>query len=310
MAKRRHTLRTCTNPPLRELEGSDDRLGIILDALSDDARGQEFERALNRQTVRVYALQAKRVRVDSTTASGYGTVDEEGLCQFGHSQDHRPDRPQMKVMLAALDPLGMPIAAQVVSGERADDPLYVPAIRQVQESLKEHGLLYVGDGKMAALGTRAFIQAHEDYYLCPLPAKQLPPETLEGYLQPVWDGKQQTLAVYRADAEGQPQRIAEGYAQSVALHAESDGQRGAWTERQLIIRSLQPVQASEGALRTRRAKAEAEVEQLNERKQGKRRIKDREEMRATVTAILKRHRVEGLLKVTVAEQVTERSVRA
>lgn len=66
-------------------------------------------------------------------------------------------------MLSALDPLGRPLATQVVSGERADDPLYIPAIEQVSASLNEHGLLYVGDCKMAALETRAFVQAQQDY---------------------------------------------------------------------------------------------------------------------------------------------------
>jgi len=310
VAQRLHTLRTCTDQPLRELEWSDDRLGIILDALSEDGSWQEFEQALNRHTVRVYKLKPKQVRVDSTTASGYWTVSEEGLFQYGHSKDHRPDLPQVKVMLSAVDPLGMPIVTQVVSGERADDPLYVPAIRQVQKSLDEHGLLYVGDCKMAALGTRAFIQAHEDYYLCPLSAKQMPPEVLEGYLKPVWDGEQQTQAVYRADAEGQPQQIAEGYERQVALQATCDGQDVAWTERHLVIRSLQYARASEQALHTRLAKAQAEVEQLNERKQGKRRIEDRDEMRAAVMAIFKRHRVEGLVNVSVEEQIRERPVRA
>src|SRR5436189_3815722 len=71
-------------------------------------------------------------------------------------------------MLWALDPLGLPVAMQVVSGQRADDPLYIPAIEQVSASLQEHGLLYGGDCKMAALETRAFVQAQQDSSLCPL----------------------------------------------------------------------------------------------------------------------------------------------
>jgi hypothetical protein len=38
-------------------------------------------------------------------------------------------------MQAVLDPLGMPLATDVVSGERADDPLYVPCIERVQQSV-------------------------------------------------------------------------------------------------------------------------------------------------------------------------------
>ena len=44
-------------------------------------------------------------------------------------------------MQAVLDPLGMPLATDVVSGERADDPLYLPCIARVQASLGRRGLL-------------------------------------------------------------------------------------------------------------------------------------------------------------------------
>ncbi|MDZ8260570.1 hypothetical protein [Nostoc sp. ChiQUE01b] len=53
---------------------------------------------------------------------------------MGHSKDHRPDLAQVKIMLSTLDPLGMPIAAEILSGEKADDPLYVPAIQRVFSS--------------------------------------------------------------------------------------------------------------------------------------------------------------------------------
>jgi transposase len=43
---------------------------------------------------------------------------------MGHSKDHRPDLPQVKVIQAVLDPLAMPLVTDVVAGGRADDPLY------------------------------------------------------------------------------------------------------------------------------------------------------------------------------------------
>jgi transposase len=180
-AHRVQTLSICSGQEVSERSFRDDRLALVLDALSDEQKWQQFETALNRQLIRVYDLKPKRVRVDSTTASGYWTVTEEGLFQLGYSKDHRPDLPQLKVMLSALDPLGLPVATQVVSGERADDRLYVPAIAQVSQSLNTHGLLYVGDCKMAALDTRAYLVAQQDYYLCPLAAKQMPEEVLDEY---------------------------------------------------------------------------------------------------------------------------------
>ena len=308
--KRPHTLEISTGQRVRGLEWSDDRLGIVLDELADAEKWKAFETDLNRRTIRVYDLKPRRVRVDSTTASGYWTVTEDGLFQFGHSKDHRPDLPQLKVMMSALDPLGMPVATQVVSGERADDKLYIPAIQQVSASLDEHGLLYVGDCKMAALATRAFIQSSQDYYLCPLSEKQMPVETLETYLQPVWSGKQAPMPIQRENAVGQLEKIAEGYEQTIPLNAEVDRKTIPWTERHLIVRSFQHARSSEEALRTRLVKAQAELLELNAHKQGKKLIEDATSMQAAAEKVLQEHRVAGLLKVNIVEQSTERHIRA
>jgi transposase len=164
-----------------------------------------FEGALNHHTLRVYALEPACIRLDRTTANGHWSVTEDGLLQFGHSQDHRPDLPQVKVMLSALDPLGMPVATDVVPGQRADDPLYVPAITRVREGLGQRGLLYGGDCQMAALEPRALLHAGGDDYLCPLSERQLPPTILAGYLAPVWAGEQALTVIHRAPP-GWPRR--------------------------------------------------------------------------------------------------------
>jgi transposase len=131
---------------------TDDRLESVLRRLSHDERRGACEAALNPHTVRVYDLATKRVHVESPSASVYATVRDGGLFQCGHSKDDRPDLPQVKVMQAVLDPLGMPLATDVVSGERADDPLSMPCMERMQASVGRHGLLYVGDCKMGALG--------------------------------------------------------------------------------------------------------------------------------------------------------------
>ncbi len=123
VAKRLWTLGVTTGQAGKRVDFTDDRLEIVLRRLSEDTRWAAFESALNQYTVRVYDLSTARVHVDSTSASVYATVSEGGLFQFGHSKDDRPDLPQVKVMQAVLDPLGMPLATAVVSGERADAPL-------------------------------------------------------------------------------------------------------------------------------------------------------------------------------------------
>ena len=188
--KRLHTLRGCTGQPLHPLDVSDDRLALGLQALSDDAHWSTFESALTQQLVRVYALRPERVRLDRTTASGSGAVTPEGLCQVGHSKAHRPDVPQVKVMLSTLDPLGLPLATTVVPGHHADDPLSIPAVQQGRARLGQRGLLDVGNGKMAALETHAFLHAGQDFSLGPLSALQGPADLLEASLAPLWTGQQ------------------------------------------------------------------------------------------------------------------------
>src|SRR6476660_3681858 len=95
--RRLETLGACLGQAVRALDVADDRLAAILEVLSDDARWATFEGALTGRLLRVYDLVAERVRLDTTSAGGYWQVTPEGLFQFGHSKDHRPDLPQVKV---------------------------------------------------------------------------------------------------------------------------------------------------------------------------------------------------------------------
>jgi transposase len=308
-APRLHTLRCCTGQPVHPLDLSDDRLAGVLEVLSHDAKWQAFEGAFTQQLLRVYDLQPERVRLDSTTASGYWRVTEDGLFQFGHSKDHRPDLPQVKVMLSVLDPLGLPVATDIVPGQRADDPLYLPAMARVRESIGRRGLLYVGDCKMGALETRASLQAGGDCYLCPLAEVQLPPAVLAGYLESVASGHQPLTRITRLTVPGTRQHIADGYDRLEPLTAEVAGHLVAWTERRLVVRSRQLARAGATALHVRLARARAAVTALNDRGRGKPRFSDLPALQVAVEAILTRYRVQGLLTVRYTERVREHPLR-
>src|SRR6266851_8851590 len=174
------TLEQVTRLDIRETDFTDDRLTIVLRHLSEAARWQAIEQNLGEHLVRVYALEEQPIRVDATTVSGYRNGGEDSLWQFGHSKDD-PALRQIKAMMATLDPLGLPLALEVVSGEQADDPLYIPAIDRVLACLVQTGLLFVGDCKMSALATRAHLQACGQYYVTPL---ALVGETAE--VMPTW----------------------------------------------------------------------------------------------------------------------------
>ena len=303
VANRLFTLQTVTGQAVERLDFTDDRLESVLRHLSDDNRWVQFESRLNQHTVRVYDLSTERMHVDSTTASAYASVSPEGLFQFGHSKDYRPDLPQVKVMQAVLDPLGMPLATDVVSGERADDPLYVPCIARVQKSLGRSGLLFVGDCKMAAHATRAFIALSGDYSLCPLPQVQLAAGELEAALERVWSGDQALLSVLRAQDQGEPKLIAQGYEYEVPLSMEVEGQSREWRERRLVVRSLACAASQEKSWRQRVARAVTELNALDEHKQGKARVPDEAGASQAAAAIMAKHRVAGLVHVTVTTEV-------
>src|SRR6266852_807817 len=310
VAQRLWTLGATTGQAVKRVDFTDDRLEIVLRHLSDDTRWAAFESALNQHTVRVYDLQAQRVHVDSTSASAYATVTEGGLFQFGHSKDYRPDLPQVKVMQAVLDPLGMPLATDVVSGERADDPLSLPCMARVQASVGRHGLLYVGDCKMASRDTRARIAAPGDFSLCPLPQVQLAAGELDAALEAVWSDAHPLNSVVREGPKGEPQLIAEGYEYPVQMSQKVDGTVQSWTERRLVVRSVRHEHAAEAALRDRVAKAMAQLEALNKRGRGKKRFETVSALRQAVVAIVQRYGVENLVWFRVTPHVTPRPVRA
>src|SRR3954447_56039 len=274
----------------------DDRLADCLSRLGAAAAFAPVEGDLNRQTVRVYQLSTDTVRIDATTANSYANVlSEQGLLQFGHSKDD-PTRPQFKVAAAVLDPLGMPLATAVVPGNTTDDPLYVPAIQAVQQSLGVGGRTYVGDCKMAALATRAFVAAGGDFYLCPLSENQLSRAQRRALLQAVWEGTQALQPVWRPGREGQPDElVAQGFSVDVALTATVGTQEVRWTERRWLVRSQAYAQAQEAALERRLVKAEAALRDLPTRKQGKKPLCHAELVRAA-EAIVDRDGVDGLLR--------------
>jgi transposase len=308
--RRLETVRGSGMSHLETQDMTDDRLADVLRILSDDTHWQAFEQELMAQLVRVYDMPAQCVRIDTTTASSYADVNEEGLLQLGHSKDHRPDLPQLKVVLASLDPMGMPLATEIISGENADDPVYLPIIARVRDGLHQKGLLYVGDCKMAALQTRAQLQAKGDFYLCPLSAVQMPAHRLQQLVQEQRRQATPVIQVMRTDERGKRTCIAQGYETVIPISAEVDEHQVCWEERQLLVQSLSAAHAAQINLQERLQKAQQALQEVTVRKQGKPRLKGHSAVEEAAKNILTHFRVDGLLRVQINEQVQERSLRA
>jgi transposase len=302
------TLRQCTGQSVDRLDLTDDRLAAVLRALADDDHWAACESALASRLLRVYDLAAAPVRLDMTTASSEQLVTADGLFQFGYSKDRRPDRPQVKIALATLDPLGLPLATVVVPGNQGDDPLYRPLIQRVRGTLGSGERLYVGDAKMATLETRAAVHRAGDYYLCPLPIAQLSIALLDTYLTPVWEGLQ-PLTILEAGATPAEEPVVAGFEIAVPLAVEVEGTTVAWTERRLLARSAARATSEGQALRQRVTEAEAALRALNVPGPGKPYTLHRERLEAAVRAIRQRPAVAECVAVAIEEVVQVRRGR-
>lgn len=166
--KMQETLKGLSGQEIREGDFTDDRLADSLRYLSKDEEWGKIERKLGRQVIRVYELpEVETVRLDAT--SGGVTHDEKKHTLFkrGWGKNGKTEV-QFKVMMSTIDPLGLPVAVDVVSGDKADDPLYLPSYKRSREILEKKGLLYVGDTKMSAVKTRGTMEDGDDLYLSPL----------------------------------------------------------------------------------------------------------------------------------------------
>ena len=300
-----NTLSHLSGQAINPLDFSDDRLGHLLQHLSKPTYWHKIERDLNARSIEVYALPQDVIRCDATTISGAHEVTTGGLLQFGHSKDD-PTRPQIKVMMGALDPLGMPLSTDVLSGERADDGLYIPLMERIRRGVNKSGLLFVGDCKMSALATRTHVARCHDFSLSPLPLTGATAEAMEAWITTgVAKGEAGEIErIFRTNDRGQTVLVAEGY----ELERTCGGQGGetAWTERVLVLRSPMHAQQQATGLETRLSHAEDKLAALTPpRGRGKRQITDEATLMAAIDLVLTEQRVEGLLTVTWEKQVEQ-----
>jgi transposase len=215
--------------------------------LSKPAYWHQIERDLNARSIEVYDLSQDVIRCDATTVSGEHEVTAGGLLQFGHSKDD-PTRPQIKVMMGSLDPLGMPLATDVLSGERADDGLYIPIIARIRSGFNTTGLLFVGDGQMSALDTRASLARHQDWYLSPLPLTGATAEAMDTWITAGVTKSEagEFTQIWRTTDRGHKVLAAEGY-ECERTWAAPGGtvDVAAWNERGMVVHS--PMHADQQA---------------------------------------------------------------
>src|SRR5438128_4653337 len=290
----KHTLNHLTAQIIEPLDFSDDRLSHLLTHLSKPAYWHAIERDLNERSIEIYALSQDVIRCDATTVSGEHEVTEGGLVQFGHSKDD-PTRPQIKVMMGSLDPLGMPLATDVLSGERADEGLYLPIIERIRTGLQITGLLFVGDCKMSALETRAYLARHQDWYLSPLPLTGATAEAMDAWITAGVTKSEagELVRIWRTNDRGHKVLAAEGYEFERTCAAPGGVvDAAAWNERVVVVRSPMHADQQAAGLEKRLRHAETKLASLTPpRGRGKRQITAEATLMEAIALVLKEYRV-------------------
>lgn len=298
VAEHHETLERLTGLAIRKSDFTDDRLAIALRHLSGNECWNAIEQDLGRSLIRVYELPCETIRVDATTVSGYHEGGEGSLWQYGYSKDD-PALRQIKLMMAALDPLGLPMALAVVCGESADDPLYLPVIERTLHCLDQTGLLIVGDCKMSALSTRAAIHRSGQHYLTPLSLVGEVPAQLEQWVTDALANQAGLQSILLKDTKGSERRIARGY--EVKRSCRDSEQR--WQERVLVVQSEAHAAKECRGLEERLQQAKAALLALTPPiGRGKRQIRTEADLQSRAEAILKTYRVTGLLTLTYERQ--------
>lgn len=304
---RPETLGQLLGQPIRETDLADDRLSEILRHLSDDTCWHQIEASTNARMMRTDCLARRRVRVDSTTAK----IDKQGvswLFRHGHSKDHRPDLTQFKVMLAALDPLGVMGAADVAAGHAADDPLYLPIIDRLCDDWQSTGVLFIGDCKLSSLANRAHIHQRKHFYLSPLAQVGEVPEPLTAWVQKALDGDVRLLPLKAEDGT----LWGDGYEITRTRDATTPEEHAVhWKERVWVVRSQSLMDAQRRGWHPRLERAAAALRALTPpRGRGQRQFTEPEPLRADVARVLSPYHVEDWLTVRLHRDVARRSVRA
>ena len=308
--ERLETLRYCTgNSELTSKDFTDDKLGVLLDKYNDDEAWNKFENAHNQELINVYNLDlaSEPIRLDAMITQSHRA--SSGDFQYGHSKQHRADLPQLKTMVAALDPLAMPLVSYTVSGNTADDVLYLPVIQKC-EALELKNQLFVGDSKMSSQAIRYYLQSKGHYYLTPLSKKQCSNETIIDYLS-----KQPTelTELYKIVKEGdtkvkQLRAKAFEVTQTIEFLTE-EGLTLNWNERRIIVYSSSYGKSQKVAFENRILKAQADLAVLLNFKQGRKKLTTYVEVKTAVDKILQKHKVKPFVEVLIKEKIQTKTIR-
>jgi len=285
-------------------DATDDRLGRLSEVLGEDEEAvSECQLRMGQSLISAYQLPTEIVRYDTTSFNVYHHPDngKNGILDFGHSKNHRSDLLQFKQGLATLDPAGIPLLSETLSGNRADDPCYLPAWQRMVKTIGKPDFLFIADCKAAALETRAAIDHGKGYYLFPLPMTgQTPRHISELVLNPEQQLQKIVLAPTQDQDDDGNRVVGKGFVVNQQMTARlENGAQHQWSERWMVSRSDAHAMRREKSLQGRLEKTEEKLSKL------KAKSKDTaESLRMKAEKIVETCSVEDYLRVEINEAIT------
>ncbi len=296
----RQILELSTGWSIAEKDASDDRLGRVVEELGKQSEARlEIEIKLGQHLIRAYELPTEVARADTTSFSvnhQQGESAQVSLLRYGYSKDKRPDLLQYRQLLATLDPMGMPLVSATLSGNGADDPLYLPTWQQLVKVIGHKKFVFIADCKASAIATRAQIAANGGVYCFPVSMSGQHPEYLQQW---VLDPPAETVSIRLPRQDEEETAVGKGFEVELGKFwlNEETNKWVRWHERYLVVYSQSLAASTIRGQQQRILTARTALDKLAA-KPGE----DRGELIQKVENIKKRYRVNDFFSTTITEE--------
>ena len=273
---------------------NDDRFGRALDKLYLADRASLMTEIVMKM-IRVVDLDLSRVHNDSTTVKAYGKIPgrtKTGLkLAHGNSKDHRPDLKQLVFSLSVSSDGAVPVHYKTYSGNRTDDTTHIETWNTVRRIAGTHDFIYVADCKVCTTKQLGYIVGEGGRVITIMPETWKESKTFKEGLR---SEKKEKKRIWVRKVPGKMSELEYFSLFSGHYITKKAGYRLYW------FHSSEKKKNDRLRREHRLEKAEGELFNLMLRL-NKRKLKTREEIEAQIEKILKKHKVNSFIDISLNE---------
>jgi len=301
-------------PQYQSEDWTDDRLGDTLDAIY--VAGLEgIQGAISANIVSEFGISLNEIHYDTTTVSLYGvyeTKDEDQavVITYGHSKDHRPDLRQIKVGLAISGDGNVPLISNTHDGNTSDSVIPVDYWKRLKQIADTRNFVFIGDCKLASKSNMLDIAESGGFFLSLYPMdvaqkKYIRQKRLQGempfpFVEIETHSRKPTYEPITQSSSDEKEEDEDHYFVFEEITVLKDD------DRECIVRKIyvlsESLSAQHEATREHHlSKAFSQLESLQKRL-NKRDLTTQEAIEKSVSSILKRNKVQGLIDYSIVNK--------